>query len=225
MLVIEYGPRPAVYLFGLPGSGKSTLATTLYKTFTSSVVLSGGALLRQEERRAQGRWVDVVKDAIACGREAPDELVVGLYSAELKRRPGVRYAFLDGSPGSVEQFMEINAVLATYGFDTSPPLMILLDPPDEERHRRLTMPRFLCRECYAPLSEQERCELCGGAPKEREIPSKRIAANRVSWHCEITLNLFQSAPADVVLRIDGAPSPDECARTVTRWLDCYVHSR
>ncbi len=149
--------RLALVLIGPPGSGKGTQAIRLAERYKVPHI-STGDILRAAVRDGTplGRQVSSI---LAAGSLVGDDLITDLVRDRLREadaRPGF---VLDGYPRTLAQAQALDPLL------TSPPIVILIDVPDEEIVARLGT-RRVCESCRitqtASLVESDPCPYCGG---------------------------------------------------------------
>jgi adenylate kinase len=122
-----------IVLFGPPGAGKGTVAKKLAAQ-ENLVHLSTGDMLREEiaSGSALGKEAGAL---IAKGLLVPDETVIAMVRAFVKRKMPCRGFIFDGFPRTTEQAEELDAIMVAQGTDIS--MMIALQVSEDEIIRRM----------------------------------------------------------------------------------------
>jgi len=167
-------------MFGPQGCGKGTQGGLLSDRF--DVPLVGAGDLFRAEAAMQTSLGKLAKQYMDSGKLAPDELVNGIVSRQLKALDLSRGWILDGYPRNVEQ--------AKYLQRTLPPnVAIFIRLSDEVAIRRLLL-RRQCTRCRAVWSlavsrhpNADRCSMCGGKLVRRSDDTEEaIRARLEAYH-------------------------------------------
>ena len=171
--------RLNLVLIGPPGSGKGTQAIRLAERYKVPHI-STGDILRAAVRDGTplGRQVATV---LAAGSLVGDDLITDLVRHRL-REPDARPGFvLDGYPRTLAQAQALDLLL------TSPPIVMLIEVPDEEIVARLGK-RRVCESCRitqtASLVESDPCPYCGGRLVRRADDEPATVRHRLATYAE-----------------------------------------
>ncbi len=164
-------------IFGPQGCGKGTQGILLSDKFTVPIVGSG-ELFRAEIAKGSplGR---IAEEYTRSGCLAPDELVNGIISSQLKSLDLSRGFILDGYPRTVDQAGFLQRILPVN-------VAILIKIPDEVAVKRL-LSRIQCPVCKTVYNTSEArpaisgvCAVCGGALKRREDDTEEAIRTRLA---------------------------------------------
>jgi len=164
-------------IFGPQGSGKGTQGQLLAEQFNVPFVGSGD-LFRAEIAKGTslGR---IAEQYVQSGCLAPDELVNGIMSRQLKSMNLKRGFVLDGYPRTVDQAAFLQRVLPLN-------VAIYLKITDDQAVERLLY-RVQCPDCRAvynlkeaPPAKKGRCSVCGGKLRRREDDTEEAIRIRLT---------------------------------------------
>ena len=125
--IFEQLGRMRVVMLGGPGSGKSTYTEYLIKHFEISHVYPGDMLRKEVEKNSEiGKEI---KDLMAKGKFAPNEIVLELIKKKVEQSP--KGYVLDGWPRYMQQVEDMQK--AEIGYDYA----VFLNVSKEEVMRRL----------------------------------------------------------------------------------------
>jgi adenylate kinase len=181
-------------IFGPQGCGKGTQGELLSDRFDVPLV-GAGDLFRTEI--AKGTQLGkLAKQYIDSGTLAPDELVNGIVSRQLKTLDLSRGFILDGYPRNVEQAQYLQRLLPLN-------VAVMIKVADEISIKRL-LSRRQCSRCKAvysltsvPPAKPGVCSLCGGKLIQREDDNEEtIRARLANYH-------FMTAPLSRYYREEG----------------------
>lgn len=167
-------------IFGPQGCGKGTQGVLLSDKFDVPIVGSG-ELFRAEIVKGSplGR---IAEEYTRSGCLAPDELVNGIMSSQLKSMDLSRGFILDGYPRTVDQAGFLQRILPIN-------VAILIKIPDEVAVQRL-LSRIQCPKCKTVYNTSEArpaisgvCAVCGGTLKRRDDDTEDAIRTRlVNYH-------------------------------------------
>ncbi|HKN14782.1 MAG TPA: adenylate kinase [Candidatus Binatus sp.] len=204
-------------LLGPPGAGKGTQARALAALWGIPQVASGDLL------RA------VVREDSELGREAasymdrgqlvPDELVLKLVAARLRKedaRPGF---ILDGFPRNVSQAEALAAGLDRLNLKLDKVVAVIV--PDEEIVKRISG-RRTCRNCdamyhvvFEPPKRAGVCDKCGGELYQREDDAEETVRERLKVYAETTRPLLDHyGRLGLLAQVDGVGRTDEVEKRI-----------
>lgn len=179
-------------LLGPPGAGKGTQARALGALWGIPQVASGD-LLRAVVREDS----DLGREAASYmdrGQLVPDDLVLKLVDARLRKedaRPGF---ILDGFPRNVTQAEALAKGLERYKLKLDKVVAVIV--PDEEIVKRISG-RRTCRNCNAmyhvmfePPAKPGVCDKCGGELYQREDDAEETVRERLKVFAETTRPLL-----------------------------------
>jgi len=180
-----------IYLLGAPGAGKGTQAQLLSERF-GIPQLSTGEMLRSArlEGTELGNRVASVMDA---GGLVSDEIVIDLVEQRLQRPDHQGGVILDGFPRTIPQAKALDALFLRKG--RSPLVVVAVDVPSDEIHRRLSGRRWCvrCKKTYHVTDNPpgESCESGGVCQLDVRSDDKPDAiGRRLVAYAEQTLPLI-----------------------------------
>jgi len=204
-------------LLGPPGAGKGTQARAL-ATLWGVPQVSSGDLLRT-----------VVREDSELGREAasymdrgqlvPDDLVLKLVAARLRKddaRPGF---ILDGFPRNVPQAEALASGLDHYHLKLDKVVAVIV--PDEEIVKRISG-RRTCKNCNAmyhvafePPKTPGICDKCGGELYQREDDAEETVRERLKVFAETTKPLLAHyGNLGLLAQVNGVGRTDEVEKRI-----------
>ncbi len=124
-----------IVLFGAPGAGKGTQAGKLTEKYDLNHI-STGDVIRAEIRDATALGL-TVKDAIARGELAPDEVVIEIIDNYVHAHPDAKGNIFDGFPRTIPQAEAFDAILASHGHHID--MMLELVVPEEDLVQRILL--------------------------------------------------------------------------------------
>ena len=204
-------------LLGPPGAGKGTQARALAALWGIPQV-SSGDLLRT-----------VVREDSELGREAasymdrgqlvPDELVLKLIDARLRKKDAHNGFILDGFPRNVAQAEALSKGLDHFGLKLDKVVAVIV--PDEEIVKRISG-RRTCAKCNAmyhvvfePPKKPGVCDKCGGQLYQREDDAEETVRERLKVFAEATRPLLDHYDRLGLLgQVDGVGRTDEVEKRI-----------
>ena len=174
--------RQAVIFLGPPGAGKGTQAKRLSE-LCGVPHLSTGDMLR--ENVAEGTPLGALaKPIMASGELVPDDLVLKMVQARLRRADCARGFVFDGFPRTLPQAEKLGEILDEDGFDAPLVLNFVIDEP--LLMRRITGRRN-CPACGAIYHEFEQpprvagiCDNDGSTLIQRADDREEVVAPRIA---------------------------------------------
>lgn len=122
-----------IILLGAPGAGKST-QSRLLRTRYPITVFATGQMLRDEVK--QGTTLGVLADSyFKKGTLLPDDVMIAMITARLRRLPPSQGVLLDGFPRTVPQAEALDGILQDLSRELS--AVIALELSDDEAVHRL----------------------------------------------------------------------------------------
>jgi adenylate kinase len=204
-------------LLGPPGAGKGTQARALGALWGIPQVASGD-LLRAVVREDS----DLGREAAGYmdrGQLVPDELVLKLVDARLRKedaRPGF---ILDGFPRNVAQAEALAKGLEHYHLKLNKVVAVIV--PDEEIVKRISG-RRTCRNCNAmyhvafePPAKPGVCDKCGGELYQREDDAEETVRERLKVFAETTRPLLAHYDRlGLLAQVNGVGRTDEVEKRI-----------
>lgn len=206
-------------LIGPPGSGKGTQALRLAEHY-SIPHISTGAILRAavKDKSPLGQQVEA---AIARGELVNDELMTDLVRARLAQSDARAGFVLDGYPRTVAQAMALDGMM-----DGSRLIVALIDVPDEEIARRLSL-RRVCEACGITQSvaagrdaDVYPCPYCGGTLVRREDDEPETVRRRLRTYAALAAPViahYRGRPTFVA--VEGLRPADEVTAALRAHID------
>jgi adenylate kinase len=180
--------RLRAVIFGPQGCGKGTQGELLADRF--DVPLIGAGNLFRAEIACGSHLGALAKASVDQGVLAPDELVNGIMSEQLKRQDLSRGFLLDGYPRNVEQATFLQRLLPIN-------VAIGIKIPDAVAIKRL-LARRQCRACKTVYSVTDAppvtpgiCSLCGGKLVQREDDTEAVIRARLATYHFMTEPLMR----------------------------------
>ena len=124
-----------IVLFGAPGAGKGTQAGKLTEKYHLNHI-STGDIIRREIRDATALGL-TVKDAIARGEFAPDEVVIEIIDSYVHSHKDSHGNIFDGFPRTLPQAEAFDGILASHNHRID--VMLELVVPEEELVQRILL--------------------------------------------------------------------------------------
>lgn len=143
-----------IILFGPPGSGKGTQSELLINNFGLTHI-STGDLLRSEIEEGTKLGIEA-KKYMDDGQLVPDEVVIGMIEALVRKHKTSKGFIFDGFPRTTAQATALDAFLSTNNMPID--VLVSLDVPEEELKTRLI----------------ERGKVSGRSDDNEEVISQRI---------------------------------------------------
>ncbi len=207
--------RRMLVLLGPPGSGKGTQAKLLFEHFGYPQI-STGDMLREAVRKGTelGRKAKAVMDA---GGLVSDDIVIGLIRERLQEPDCAGGCTLDGFPRTVVQAEALEGLI-TAQFEIR---VLSFDVPEDILVRRLAGRRN-CAGCgaifnvyFAPSTEPDACDRCGGALIQRDDDREETVRRRLAVYRSQTEPLIEWYRNRGVLRtVTGYGEVEEIFRRI-----------
>ena len=196
---------------GAPGAGKGTQAKMLVEAH-GLLHISTGDMLREavQEGTELGRQA---KEHMDAGRLVPDDLMIAMVAARIRRPDAAKAWILDGFPRTLPQAEALDGSLQEAGQSLSH--VFAFQVPQDTLIQRLTA-RWTCSQCgeiWNQVFKQPRqdgiCDVCQGALKQRADDRSEAVSERLEVYRSQTEPLMGYYRAKGILReIDADRSPD-----------------
>lgn len=124
-----------IVLFGAPGCGKGTQSELLENKYSLEHI-STGEIIRNEINAGTELGLQM-KDYIAKGCLAPDEIVLNMVENYLQKHIGGPGTIFDGFPRTENQAVQFDKILEKHSEKID--LMIYMDVPEEELVKRILL--------------------------------------------------------------------------------------
>lgn len=209
-------------LIGPPGVGKGTQAAKLQHAL-GVVPLSSGNIFRAEIQAGSPLGLQA-KKYLDAGELVPDEVTIGMMQSRLSNPDVLESGFvLDGFPRTLEQAVALDKMLAELKLTLD--AAIVLEVDDEIVVDRLSG-RLICPNCgeifhktHRPPKSTGFCDKCQGELTVRVDDNAETIRNRLRVSHEATAPILDYyEKRGVLIRVDGAQSPDEVFAEVTAGL-------
>lgn len=165
---------------GAPGTGKGTHAGIL-KRQLGICHLSTGEMLREEVKRGTPVG-EQLKEHLAAGGFAPDELMIKMVSSRIEADDCKNGFILDGFPRTINQAEVLDKMLADKGITLNAVLEVLV--PDDVVVERI-LGRYTCMTCGESYSDKFHkpqvpgvCDICGGTKFSRRLDDTKETIER-----------------------------------------------
>lgn len=212
-------------IFGPPGSGKGTQVKMLAERLALPAI-STGDLLRTEIGKGTPIGLSV-KQLLAKGKLASDEIVGQLLLARLRRKDTAAGAIFDGYPRRLSQQEFLLAHLSRKRSEISI-VPVLIEVSDEEVVRRISGRRAcLCGAVYhlanKPPKEAGKCDRCGGKLFVRDDDKSSVVKDRLkTYHKESAAILAYWRERSQLIEINGEQSIKKVDAELMRKLKKHI---
>ena len=168
-------------LLGAPGAGKGTQAKKLVEKY-SVPQISTGDILRQAvaDGTPLGRDAKAVMDR---GELVPDNIVLGLVQARLKKEDCKKGFIFDGFPRNAAQAAVLDKMLVPMGTTLTMAVNIEVDKADLVKRMA---GRRTCKACgqlyhiyFSPSRKEGVCDKCGGSLFQRDDDKEETIKKRL----------------------------------------------
>ena len=167
---------------GAPGTGKGTQASVLKRRY-GICHLSPGEKLTEEVKKGT-EIGNQLKDHLAAGGFAPDELMIKMVSNQIEEPDCKKGFILDGFPRTLHQAEVLDEMLDRKGINLD--AVIEIQVPDEIIMERI-LGRYACMKCgqgYHDKFQKPKvygvCDVCGGTDFFRRVDdNKTTVQNRL----------------------------------------------
>lgn len=202
---------------GPPGAGKGTQAKLLVQHLQIPHI-STGDLFRHHI--GQGTQLGVqAKQFMDAGGLVPDEVTIAMVRQRLSDSDAQQGFLFDGFPRTVPQAQALSRILEQS--DHRLDAVVALELGKEEVVRRLSG-RRTCQNCghiwhlnYAPPTDPQRCDICGGQLMQRADDREETVRQRLAVYAEQTLPLLDYYDkAGLLARVDALGSPEQVNQAV-----------
>lgn len=191
-------------IFGPQGCGKGTQGELLSDRFAVPLIGAGDMFRAEIQRKtALGK---LAASYVEAGNLAPDELVNGIMSRQLKKLDLSRGFLLDGYPRNVDQAQFLHRTLA-------PNVAIFIRVSDTVAIHRLLERRqcVTCRSIFstaqsgaAPTVRKGECSICGGTLERRSDDTEETIRTRLNAYHFMTEPLSRYyRERGILLQVNG----------------------
>jgi adenylate kinase len=213
-----------IVLLGAPGSGKGTQAALLKEMYGIPHIATGDILRAEVAAGTElGRKAEKYMNE---GRLVPDDLILEMMAARLRRPDTRRGWLLDGFPRTLEQAAGLREL--TERIDQKVDAGVILNVDPEVVVRRLSG-RRVCESCQAVTNVSEMqagaCPLCGGRLVLRPDDDPQVLRKRIEVFEQQTRPVFEFFKKHYdVIEIEASRSIDQVTEALRVALDRYDHS-
>lgn len=207
---------------GAPGTGKGTQAGVLRREY-GVCHLSTGEMLREEVKKGT-KVGNQLKDHLAAGGFAPDELMIEMVSNRIEQNDCCKGFILDGFPRTIKQAEVLEKMLREKGIVLDAVLEIQV--PDDVIVDRI-LGRYTCMTCGESYSDNYHkpvvpgvCDICGGTKFSRRLDdTKETIERRLEKYRNFTYPTISYYRDKGLLRsVDGNGTVDVVAKRVDEAL-------
>ncbi len=208
---------------GAPGTGKGTQAGVLKRKY-GICHLSTGEMLREEVKKAT-KIGEQLKDHLAAGGFAPDELMIQMVSSRIDEPDCQNGFILDGFPRTIKQAEELSKMLAQKGISLNAVIEIIV--PDQVIVDRI-LGRYTCMTCGESYSDkyhkpkvQGVCDICGGIKFSKRLDdTKETIERRLKKYRDFTYpTIAYYEKIGLLKAINGNGSVNEVAERINNALN------
>ena len=203
---------------GAPGTGKGTQASVLKRRY-GICHLSTGEMLREEVKKGT-EIGNQLKDHLAAGGFAPDELMIKMVSNRIEEPDCKKGFILDGFPRTLKQAEVLENMLAKKGIKLD--AVIEIQVPDEIIMERI-LGRYSCMTCGAGYHDKFQkpkvygvCDVCGGTDFYRRVDDNRATVqNRLVNYRALTYPTIPYFEKKGLLRcVDGTGTIEATSKKI-----------
>lgn len=211
-------------LVGPPGAGKGTQAQWLSESFDLAKIDTGN-LIRQaiKEENALGQEA---KKYVSEGKLIPDELVINLILAELKKvKESGKSFLLDGFPRNIAQAEALDKALQEQQLKLDSVISISLDT--KKLVERITGRRICTNKAcgavyhtvFSPPKQENICDKCGSALYQRDDDKEELVEARLQTYHKETAPLIAFYQNKKLLHeVDGNQPMEEVSKGIEKIL-------
>jgi adenylate kinase len=199
-------------LLGPPGAGKGTQAERLVKDFELPYYSTG--IILREAVAEESELGKEAKGYMDNGELVPDELISRAIAERFDTGEADNGFLLDGFPRTVGQAEVLADILESRGRELTS--VLLIEAPDDEVVRRLSGRRTCAKGNHVyhvefdPPKHEGVCDQDGSRLIQRDDDKPETVRKRLSVYHDQTAPLIDwYDDKDVLMRFDGARSPDE----------------
>ncbi len=207
---------------GAPGTGKGTQACVL-KRKCGICHLSTGEMLREEVKKGT-EIGEQLKDHLAAGGFAPDELMIKMVSNRIEENDCKKGFILDGFPRTLKQAEVLDNMLTEKEITLDGVIEILVS--DHIIVDRI-LGRYTCMTCGESYSDKYHkpkvfgvCDICGGTKFSRRLDdTKETIERRLKKYRDFTYpTIAYYKEKGVLISIDGNGAVDVVASRISETL-------
>lgn len=207
---------------GAPGTGKGTQASVLKRRY-GICHLSTGEMLREEVKKGT-EIGNQLKDHLAAGGFAPDELMIKMVSNRIEEPDCKKGFILDGFPRTLKQAEVLENMLNEKGITLN--AVIEIQVPDHIIVDRI-LGRYTCMTCGESYSDKYHkpkvpgvCDICGGTKFSRRLyDTKETIERRLEKYRNFTYPTIAYYKENGLLRsIDGNGTVEVVAERIDEAL-------
>lgn len=208
-----------IILIGAPGAGKGTQAATIKAKYPIAHISTGDMLrVNVKEGTELGKLAKSYMDA---GKLVPDQVIIDMMEARLKKDDCIAGFMLDGFPRTLLQAEALSRLLDKLGMKLDAAVELKIE--DEVVVNRLTS-RRVCKTCgeiyntmLKPVKADGVCDKCGGKVVQRDDDKEEVIRKRLSVFHEQTAPIVDYYDTKgVLLKIDASGAKD----AVLNLLEC-----
>ncbi len=207
---------------GAPGTGKGTQAGVLKRKY-GVAHLSTGEMLREEVKKGT-EIGNQLKDHLAAGGFAPDDLMIKMVSARIEEPDCAKGFILDGFPRTLAQAEVLQTMLSNKGITLDAVIEIIV--PDDVIIDRI-LGRYTCVTCGESYSDKYHkpkvegvCDVCGGHKFSRRLDdTKETIERRLNKYRNFTYPTIEYYKQNGLLRsVDGNGPVEVVAQRIEQAL-------
>jgi adenylate kinase len=203
-------------LIGPPGAGKGTQAKKIVEKF-GIVHLSTGDMFREAKK-----FDEVISKFLVSGQLVPDDVVINMVKARLKKDDVKKGFLLDGFPRTLNQAQELGKTLKSENIKID--AVFFIDVHFEEAVKRISGRRVCsCGASYhidfIPPKIEGKCNACSGELIQRNDDKENVVKDRLDVYEKQTKPLIEYyKKMGLLVIIDGLERESEVFEEIKKHI-------
>jgi adenylate kinase len=202
---------------GPPGAGKGTQAKKIVEKF-GIIHLSTGDMLREAKK-----CDEIISKLLASGQLVPDDVVVNMIKARLRKDDVKKGFLLDGFPRTLNQAQELTKMLKSENIKIDK--LFFIDVNFEEAVKRISGRRVCsCGASYhidfIPPKIKGKCDVCSGQLVQRSDDKESVVKDRLNvYEKQTSLLIDYYKNMRLFVSIDGLKSEFEVFEGIKKHIE------